>query len=434
MQRITNTEEFVVRSNEIYHNKFDYSLTKYVKSSENVKIICPIHGVFEQTPNKHLQGRGCKLCNRVEKLKARNVAFINEVKLVHGDKYDYSKVDYTTSPDGLKVCIICPEHGEFWQTRSCHILQKQDCPRCAAKAGGLKRTGENNVAHRKDVKDKRRKTCQKRYGTNTWAESDEGRQRLHNIVTSDEVSSKMIATCQERYDANMWSQSVEGKEKLHKIMGSAEMKAKVVSGYMNSYGVEHYMKTSEGREKARINILLPERQKKIHDTMFEKYGVYSFLESDVFKSNIKQYLKKSWKTKHKNGTFNTSKPEQTMRLMLKRIFGEDDVLYQYNSDRYPFNCDFYIKSLDLYIELNASWTHGGHFFDENNPDDIIQLDEWKTRAREKGSRYYHSAIDTWTYRDLLKLQTALDNNLNYLVFWRNDLTDFRNWLELQNLI
>ena len=128
MQRITNTEEFVVRSNEIYHNKFDYSLTKYVKSSENVKIICPIHGVFEQTPNKHLQGRGCKLCNRVEKLKARNVAFINEAKIVHGDKYDYSKVDYTTSPDGLKVCIICPEHGEFWQTRSCHILQKQDCP------------------------------------------------------------------------------------------------------------------------------------------------------------------------------------------------------------------------------------------------------------------------------------------------------------------
>lgn len=38
--------------------------------------------------------------------------FIEKAKKVHGDKYDYSKVNYERST--IKVCIICPKHGEFW--------------------------------------------------------------------------------------------------------------------------------------------------------------------------------------------------------------------------------------------------------------------------------------------------------------------------------
>lgn len=153
--RITNTEEFIGKSKEIYHDKFDYSLTEYVRSDKKVKIICPVHGVFEQTPNKHLRGDGCKYCNRSEKLRARSISFVKEALSIHGHKYDYSKVNFESSPDGQKVCIICPEHGEFWQTRSCHILQRQKCPKCAALIAGAKRTGDNNVAHRQDAKDKK---------------------------------------------------------------------------------------------------------------------------------------------------------------------------------------------------------------------------------------------------------------------------------------
>lgn len=78
--------------------------------------------------------------------------------------------------------------------------------------------------------------------------------------------------------------------------------------------------------------------------------------------------------------------------------------------------------------MNGTWTHGHHWFDENNPLDLKQLNDWKKKAMEKGSRYYHSAIDTWTRRDLLKRQTVIDNDLKYLVFWNNDLSDARNWL------
>ena len=53
--------------------------------------------------------------------------FVEKAKRVHGDKYDYSKVEYKRN--NKKVCIICPIHGEFWQTPSCH-LQGQGCNSC----------------------------------------------------------------------------------------------------------------------------------------------------------------------------------------------------------------------------------------------------------------------------------------------------------------
>ena len=53
--------------------------------------------------------------------------FIDKSKSIHGDKYDYSKVDYKGCQK--KVCIICPIHGEFWQTPRNH-LQKRGCRRC----------------------------------------------------------------------------------------------------------------------------------------------------------------------------------------------------------------------------------------------------------------------------------------------------------------
>lgn len=452
--RITNTQDFIIKANEIHCNQYDYSQTKYIKSSEKVTIICPIHGIFEQTPNKHLAGQGCKLCGR-NRTKMTDIEFINKAVSVHGTKYDYSKVIYIGSKD--KVEIVCRDHGSFYQTPHSHIILKQGCPKCGRVSGGSKRTGKNNVAHSDEVKQKKQKTYIERYGAKTWAESEEGRNKLHDIITSENVANKMIATCQERYGSDTWSQSEEGKQKLHEIMSSDEMQAKIKDGYMNAYGVSHYMKTYEGREKARISISSEERREKIRNSMYEKYGVYSFLESDVYKERlpeirkkiqqtmldkygvehafqVKEFIDKAWATKRKNGTFNSSKPERTMKLLLEDVFGKDSIKVQYQSVDYPFHCDFYVEPLDLYIELNASWTHGGHWFDENNPDDIKQLNEFQQRAKQKGSRYYHAAIDTWTRRDLLKLQIAIDNNLNYLVFWKNDLSDFREWLMSQNLL
>ena len=83
-----------------------------------VCIICPIHGEFWQRPDLHLIGKGCLLCAN-DKKRNNTEEFIEKAKLIHGNKYDYSKVNYIDSK--TKVCIICPIHGEFWQNTSSHL-------------------------------------------------------------------------------------------------------------------------------------------------------------------------------------------------------------------------------------------------------------------------------------------------------------------------
>ena len=72
--------------------------------------------------------------------------------------------------------------------------------------------------------------------------------------------------------------------------------------------------------------------------------------------------------------------------------------------RYPFRCDFYIPSEDLFIEANLHWTHGGRPFREDDPECLTQLLDWQRKAAT--SKFYENAIQTWTVRDVLKLQSA----------------------------
>lgn len=131
----------------------------------------------------------------------------------------------------------------------------------------------------------------------------------------------------------------------------------------------------------------------------------------------------------KNGTCGSSKSEDQMYKDLIHIFGKEMVKRNYCEDvRYPFHCDFYIVSHDIFIELNGTWFHGGHLFDETNSDDMTLLHTWETKL-QNGHRAYGDAIKTWTVRDPLKCQTAKKHNLNYFVFWDNDLTDFHIWLQ-----
>ena len=100
--------------------------------------------------------------------------------------------------------------------------------------------------------------------------------------------------------------------------------------------------------------------------MLKRYGVTTPLKSQEIKA-------KQLNTLRKHKTFNTSKQEKDYYNYLVNKYGKDDVLYQYTDSRYPYSCDFYIKSKDLFIELNLHWTHGGHPFDKNNAEDLVKL-------------------------------------------------------------
>ena len=110
-----NTKEFIEKAKRIHGDKYDYSKVKYVNNRTKVCIICPEHGEFWQRPTSHLKGCICYRCSQKAKAKKQKKSstneFIEKAKKIHGDKYDYSKVEYINAK--TKVCIICPEHGEF---------------------------------------------------------------------------------------------------------------------------------------------------------------------------------------------------------------------------------------------------------------------------------------------------------------------------------
>ena len=165
--------------------------------------------------------------------------------------------------------------------------------------------------------------------------------------------------------------------------------------------------------------------------------IYLGVEHDkrIVEEWIKHKNENRYKTLKNNKSYNQSKPELLIYNELKKYY--NDIKYQYSEDnRYPFCCDFYIPSKDLFIEYNGYWTHGNMIYDSNNPKCIEQLNKWKQRNKiqeEKGNyaNLYKNAINTWTIRDVKKYQTAKNNKLNYLILWYKD---YKNIDEIKNKI
>jgi hypothetical protein len=128
-KRRTN-DSFIVMANETHGNKYDYSLVEYCDSLTKVSIKCSKHGVFSQTPARHLSGQGCPKCGREkanDSMRKELSDFINEAISIHGTTYDYSLVEYITTHK--PVNIICKIHGNFQQTPHGH-LEGRGCPNC----------------------------------------------------------------------------------------------------------------------------------------------------------------------------------------------------------------------------------------------------------------------------------------------------------------
>lgn len=155
----------------------------------------------------------------------------------------------------------------------------------------------------------------------------------------------------------------------------------------------------------------------------EKYG-----SAEAINQKRSQTLKETWRKNHddilsrvyakkrSHNTFNASNPEENYYFYLIDKYGENDVIRQYVDDRYPFNCDFYIKSLDLFIELNLHWTHGGKLF-TGSKEDLLLLEHWKEKA--KTSKFYQAAIEIWTQKDVEKYNYIKRNKLNFKIFYNS---------------
>lgn len=147
MPKKLTQDEFIERSVKKHGKKYDYSKVNYINSTTEVIVICPEHGEFNVLPERHYgRGDGCPICRwKRAKQSIRKVQgltkerFIEKARKIHGGKYDYSKVVYENTD--TPVCIVCPEHGEFWQTPH-HHLGGSGCPECGKNDLSEKKLGD----------------------------------------------------------------------------------------------------------------------------------------------------------------------------------------------------------------------------------------------------------------------------------------------------
>jgi len=128
--RISNTERFIKNARLVHKDNYGYSKTEYVNANTKVIISCPTHGDFNQSPHGHLSGKGCRKCKYAKMADNRIYSteeFIKRAKLIHGDRFDYSKVTCNGCND--EVTITCPIHGDFEQSARAHLSGK-GCRKC----------------------------------------------------------------------------------------------------------------------------------------------------------------------------------------------------------------------------------------------------------------------------------------------------------------
>ena len=310
--------------------------------------------------------------------------------------------------NGIEEHPKCPTCGKplifkgiFFKFCSNICAQSSDEIKQKIKQTCLEKYGVDNYAKSKESKEKVKQTCLKKYGVEySWQ--------------SNECKQKIKQTCLEKYgvDSPLKSKEIRNKFKLT---------------CLEKYGVDNPAKLEENKEKVKQTCLKkygglapicnPDIKNQIKQTCLEKYGVDNYGKSLKHKTNISTIMLSDEMQKHrysimsKNNTFNTSKEEDEVYEFLSQYI---DVTRQFNgSSKYPFCCDFYIEDLDMFIECNFHWTHGGHPFDPNSIKDQVKLERWKA----KQTKYYNNAIKTWTKRDVEKRNKAKEENLNYKEFW-----------------
>ena len=282
------------------------------------------------------------------------------------------KVYYTNGITSIKIHPDeIPPEG-FWRGRTFNVntwnkgKTKEDDPRIAANVANMAKTRKENGSYE-----------------NPWNKglTKETDSRLQ--VVSDKVSVAM-----------------QGKEPWNKGVPATEEQKQKQSVAMK--GTTPYNK---GLTKENCDSLLSASNKlKGHKCYVTDW------------SSAKQ---KEYETKKRNNSFNTSKPEEEYYSELLKIYTPDDIVRQYRDKRYPFNCDFYIKSKDLFIELQYSWCHNVKPFDDNDLNCVTELNSWIEKS--KTSDYYKYAIYIWTDLDVRKLKTARESKLNFMFVYPNNL-------------
>lgn len=332
-----------------------------------------------------------KIKSNLEKYGVEHTSQLKEVT----DKRTKSRADHVNEIQQHVRESLYKKYGAYDVMHIPHILQK-------IKNTNLKKFGvefplQQLKKENSEIYQKISQTCINKFGVDSPLKNKEVREKIKqtniqkygvdNLFKNDIIKEKIKQTNIQKY----------GVDYLFK---SNIIKEKIKQTNIQKYGVDNPLKNKEVREK-------------IKQTNIQKYGVDNPLKN-----------KEIWKKSQDNRQISSkSKLENNFLNYLKLKYESDDIITQYKSKEYPYYCDFYIKSINLYIEIQGHWTHNDHPFDINNLNDQLIMDIWRTKSLS--DKYYKNALNTWTIKDVEKRNTAIQNNLNYLeIFGKTDLNKY----------
>lgn len=350
------------------------------------------------------------------------------------------------------VCVICGKPVKFLNGKKNQLFNKTCCKEHANMLDGITvkkvlKDIYSDVDKKQEINNKIRETCLLKYGDEHYSNRIKAKETclqrygVTSPLKSEIFKQKSKETCLQKYGVEYTGQIPEKIEKTHKAC-------------LEKYGVDSVFKVQKFRNQSLdtcikkyasdeddinsiVNIgQLKYIKDKIKNTCLEKYGVENPMQTQYYKNLISSILssneiqEKIYNTKLLNNSFNISYQEDVCFDLLKEKYS--DCIRQYKSELYPFNCDFYIPSLDLYIEYNGSHYHHYHPFDINDDNDINELNRLKEKAENSNAHkngkksQYDNIIYTWTILDLKKRNIAQQNNLNYIEFW--NINEVKEWI------
>lgn len=345
-------------------------------------------------------------------------------------KYDKSKQTFMKNHNGLTSSFQLPGVKEkidkiIFDKYGVDNIAKSDIAKEKSKQTCLEKYGVEYSFQSKNNKEKSKQTYLEKYGVDNIFKLPEVIKRVQSKCHTYEAKQKQKETCLKKYGVDNYAKTEECKQKISKTClekygdPNYHNKEKVKKTNLKKYGCvsplnQQYVKDKLGSE----DILNKKKQ-----TCLKKYGV-------EYTSQLESVKNKIFETMKNNGTLNTSKPEINSYNLLKEKY--PDTIHHYkDKNRYPFICDFYIPSLDLFIECQYSMFHNkrpyiGNDNDINEVKLLMEKSNIRKQKTGKTKSRYDMVIDTWVNRDPIKRKIAHQNNLNYIEFFT--ILELINWL------
>ena len=388
----------------------------------------------------------CKYCNNYCRSKIKYKEYYetcSNKECIKKNAWEHHLETFKKNHNGLENPYQLPEVIEKIQSKL-SIKRKEISEKI--KSTCLKKYGVDNPAKIIESKEKSKKTCLEKYGVEYSWQSENNKEKSKKTclekygveypAQSSEIYNKVKQTCLDKYG---YECCLNNEEVKNKIFITKEIKynnpkfvnpVKMMQTKIERYGSPGYCNPIKGKQTKieRYGTASYNNREKTKENCLIKYGVEYIQSTKIIRDKIKRLQNteevklKIYNTKKKNNSFGPQSKDESICYLYLSLYYPDTIRQYRDNERYPYNCDFYIPSLDLFIEFQGYYTHGKHPFNSNSKDDLKLIEQYKEKYDENCQ-----AITIWTIKDPEKRKCAKEHNLNWKEFFTID--ELKDWLE-----